>query len=98
MNLSLTLDNKIPYYLCEVVKQTNTKLWQVTGNKVGPTAQGSIPGQSISVTVTVEDANEAPVFDELVKQAKVAENEEKETHLARFTAKDPDIKQQNALV
>lgn len=95
MNLTLTLDNEIPYYLCKVVKRTEGKLWQVTGSKAEATAQGM---QSMSVTVTVEDVNEAPVFDELQKQAKMAENGKKGMHLARFTAKDPDIHQSNAFV
>ncbi|XP_075898207.1 desmocollin 2-like protein isoform X2 [Nelusetta ayraudi] len=95
VNLTLTLDNEIPYYLCKVVKRTEGKLWQVTGSKAEATAQGM---QSMSVTVTVEDVNEAPVFDELQKQAKMAENGKKGMHLARFTAKDPDIHQSNAFV
>lgn len=98
MNLTLTLDNEIPYYFCEVVKRTEGKLWQVTGGKAEATAQGSASSQSMSVTVSVEDVNEAPVFNELHKQAKVAENRGKGMHLARFTARDPDINQPDAFV
>lgn len=98
MNLTLTLDNEIPYYLCKVVKRTEGKLWQVTESKAEATTQGSASSQSMSVTVIVEDVNEAPVFDELQKQAKMAENGKKGMHLARFTAKDPDIHQSNAFV
>lgn len=105
MNLTLTLDNEIDYYLCEVVKRTEGKLWQVTGDKAQvtggkteATAQGSASSQSMSVRVTVEDVNEAPVFNELHKQAKMAENRKKGMHLAKFTAKDPDIYQSNAFV
>lgn len=98
MNLTLTLDNEIPYYLCKVVKRTEGKLWQVTGAVAGATAQGGIAGQSMSVTVTVEDVNEAPVFHELQKQAKVSENQEKGMPLASFTASDPDINQPNTFV
>lgn len=98
MNLTLTLDNEIPYYLCKVVKRTEGKLWQVTGAVAGATAQGGVSSQRMSVTVTVEDVNEAPVFHELHKQAKVPENQEKGMHLAKFTARDPDINQPNAFV
>lgn len=98
MTLRLTLDNEIPFYFCKVIKRTGTKLWQVSGDAVDATAQGSASSQSMSVTVSVEDVNEAPVFNERIKQAKVAENKEKGIHLARFTATDPDIKQSNSFV
>lgn len=98
MNLTLTLDNEIPYYLCKVVKRTEGKLWQVTGGKAEATSQGSASSHSMSVTVIVEDVNEAPVFDELQKQAKMAENGKKGARLTTFTAKDPDIHQSNSFV
>lgn len=98
VNLTLTLDNEIPYYFCKVIKRTNTKYWQVSGGRAGATAQVSASSQSMSVAVSVEDVNESPVFDERIKVAKVAENGEKGTHLARFTAKDPDTMQPNSLV
>lgn len=98
VNLTLTVDNEIPYYFCKVIKRTATTLWQVSGKRAGATAQGSASSQSMSVMVSVEDVNEAPVFDERIKQSKVAENGEKGTHLAKFTAKDPDIMQPNSFV
>lgn len=98
VDLTITLDNEIPYYFCEVIKRTDSKLWQISGGKAGATGQASTSSQSMSVTVSVEDVNEAPVFNERIKQAKVAENGEKGIHLAKFTAHDPDIMQPNSFV
>lgn len=98
VNLTLTLDNEIPYYLCKVIKRTGTKLWQVSEEKAGATVQGSSSSQRMSVTVSVEDVNEAPVFDERIKRAKVAENGGMGINLARFTATDPDVMQSNSFV
>lgn len=98
VDLKLTLDNEIPYYFCEVIKRTDSKLWQIRGGKTGATDQASTPSQSMNVTVSVEDVNEAPVFNERIKQVKVAENGEKGINLGKFTAHDPDIMQANSFV
>lgn len=99
--MSVSVENEIPYQLCKVVKRTSSSLWEVVR---GATAlEGSVEttivtGQRVTVMVTVEDVNEAPVFDERNKQAKLAENIKKGYHLATFTARDPDIKSANKFV
>lgn len=98
VNLTVTLDNEIPYYFCKVVKRTGNKLWQISEGKAGTAVQGSASSRSMSVTVSVEDVNEAPVFTERIKHIQVAENGEKGIHLTRFTASDPDIMQKSSFV
>lgn len=101
VNVSVSVENEIPYHLCKVAKRTSTGLWQVVSGAAaleGSAETTIVTSERATVTVTVEDVNEAPVFDDANKQAKLAENIEKGYHLATFTARDPDIKSANKFV
>lgn len=101
MNVSLSVENEIPYHLCKVVKRTSTGLWEVASGVTAPegsTETTMVSSQRTIVMTTVEDVNEAPVFDEPDKQAKLAENIKEGHYLATFTARDPDIKSANKFV
>lgn len=95
------MENEIPYHLCKVVKRTSTGLWEVVSGATVLEAgveTTSESGQRATVMVTVDDVNEAPVFDEPIIQTKLAENTKKGYHLATFTARDPDIRSANTVV
>lgn len=99
--MSVSVENEIPYHFCKVVKRTSTSLWKVVSGAAdleGSVETTSATSQRATVMVTVEDVNEAPVFDEADIQAKLAENIKKGSYLATFTAKDPDIKSRNKFV
>lgn len=84
-----------------MVKRTSTSLWEVVSGAAaleGSVETTSVNSQRVTVMVTVEDINEAPVFHKPTKQAKLAENIKKGYHLATFTARDPDIKSGNKFV
>ncbi|XP_068997580.1 cadherin-like protein 26 isoform X1 [Embiotoca jacksoni] len=103
LNISIIVDNEIPYYSCEVVDRSTTGLWKVI-TVSGVTQSGTLigkPGQRSSshqVTVTVEDVNEPPVFDILNKKAVVHENVEPGHNLETFIARDPDVTGGNTVV
>lgn len=99
--MSVSVENEIPYHFCKVVKRTSTSLWEVARGAAaleGSVETTSATSQRAAVMVTVEDVNEAPVFDEVNKQAKLAENIKEGYSLATFSAMDPDIKSSNKFV
>ncbi|XP_033181201.1 cadherin-like protein 26 [Mastacembelus armatus] len=90
-NLTIIVENGIPYFSCKMENSISTGLWKVTYNDA--TADGTKQAQGPStyqITVTVEDVNEAPIFDQPNKDVRVVENEKPGRHLATFTARDPD--------
>ncbi|XP_034393782.1 cadherin-13-like [Cyclopterus lumpus] len=89
-NLTISVENKIPYRLCRVVHRSAAGLWEVT--------VGGGETETREVTVTVEDVNEPPVFDPPKKRVTQRENVEVGKYLATFTARDPDVAGANALV
>lgn len=101
VNVSVSVENEIPYHLCKVVKRTSTSFWEVVSGAAeleGSVGTTSVTSQRATVMVTVEDISEAPVFDKPNKEAKLGENIKKGYHLATFTARDPDIKSGNKFV
>lgn len=70
----------------------------MSGGRAEAAGHGSASRHSMAVTVTVEDVNEAPVFDEHNKHGKVSENRKEGAHVARFTATDPDTRGSNKIV
>lgn len=96
-NLTVTVDNNIPYYSCKVLRRSTTDLWNVHtvgGSSVWTPHKAS----SIHVTVTVEDVNEPPVFEEDYKKVIVVENVAAGKYLETFTATDYDFKSENTVV
>ncbi|XP_031470896.1 B-cadherin [Phasianus colchicus] len=56
-----------------------------------------LPTATATVTVSVEDVNEAPVFDPPLRLAQVLEDVPLGQHLASYTAQDPDRAQQQRI-
>ncbi|XP_028266829.1 cadherin-like protein 26 isoform X2 [Parambassis ranga] len=109
LNITITVENDIPYYSCKVEKRTYTGLWKVvtvtgaagSGTMVGGSsgsivdATGTQGSSTHQVTVTVMDVNEPPDFKEKNKTVQLLENKKPGQHLAIFTATDPDITSAN---
>ncbi|XP_029995890.1 cadherin-13-like isoform X2 [Sphaeramia orbicularis] len=96
-NVTVSVDNDIPYYSCKVLRRTTTGLWNVHtvgGSSVWTPHEAS----SINVTVTVEDVNEPPVFEKDYKKVIVAENVDTGKYLETFTATDNDFGSKNKVV
>lgn len=92
-NVTVIVENEIPYYSCKVVSRHTTGLWELvtTSDFSGLSGKGiTISLSSYHVTVTVEDVNESPVFDKPNKQVKLVENVAVGQYLETFTARDPD--------
>ncbi|XP_008298221.1 cadherin-like protein 26 [Stegastes partitus] len=97
-NITISVENEIPYSLCKVVDRSSWKVETFSSATSVASATGSMQMQGASskvVTVTVEDVNEAPVFDESNKIAMVIENGESGQYLETFTARDPDVASAN---
>lgn len=94
-NMTVGVQNDIPYHSCKVLSRTTTGLWNVHTVDYSVWTHGM---SSTSVTVTVEDVNEAPVFEEVYKKVIVVENVAAGTYLETFTATDYDIMSKNKVV
>ncbi|XP_051804920.1 cadherin-like protein 26 [Acanthochromis polyacanthus] len=103
-NITITVENEIPYFTCKVVDRSVWKVETIGGELYsGASISGGTPGvvsgsqqtSSHVVTVTVEDVNEAPVFDKPNKDAVLVENAEAGQYLETFTARDPDVASAN---
>uniref|UniRef100_A0AAQ5XIX5 Cadherin domain-containing protein n=1 Tax=Amphiprion ocellaris TaxID=80972 RepID=A0AAQ5XIX5_AMPOC len=106
-NITISVENEIPYFTCKVVDR---KIWKVetisgalesgasvsggTATVVSGSQQTSVTSSHV-VTVSVEDVNEAPVFDKPEKTAFLLENAEAGQYLETFTARDPDVASAN---
>ncbi|KAL3974686.1 hypothetical protein ACER0C_023312 [Sarotherodon galilaeus] len=100
-NITITVENEIPYYSCKVEKRSTTGLWKVVTTSVSAATgsavsfvTGTVPS-SHQVIVTVEDVNEPPVFDKTSIETAVPENVKEGQYLATVTAKDPDVANKN---
>ncbi|XP_042347606.1 cadherin-like protein 26 [Plectropomus leopardus] len=94
-NLTISVKNELPLYLCKVVSRSTTGLWQVK------TVSEKTMTESLStreVKVIVEDVNEPPIFDIIHKQVMVIENSEVGRYLWTFKAKDPDVASGNTVL
>lgn len=86
--LSITVENEIPYFSCKVKDRTTSGLWKVDTS----TSDGPVAGQphTINVLIEVEDTNDPPVFNMTVKEAMLEENVPTGTWVEKVTAVDPD--------
>ncbi|XP_067302917.1 cadherin-like protein 26 isoform X2 [Pseudorasbora parva] len=89
-NLTISVQNEIPYFSCNVKKKVQNGMWEL--EKIPQSAGMSVAHlyKNISVTIFVEDVNDPPVFIPPVKDVTVMENIAKGTSLATFIAKDMD--------
>ncbi|XP_041860759.1 cadherin-like protein 26 isoform X2 [Melanotaenia boesemani] len=96
-NITIFVENEIPYYSCKVVERKTTGLWET---KISSTTSiGTTPGishlSSYNVSLIVEDVNEPPFFKVSNKHVSVHENTKVGTYLETFSATDPDNKGAN---
>lgn len=100
-NVTVFVENDMPYFSCKVVSRSTTGLWKVATFSASIGSSGTEETLSLSyyhMTVTVEDVNEGPVFDQSSKQVTLVENVAVGQYLETFTAKDPDVKSANTCV
>uniref|UniRef100_G3PQP6 Cadherin domain-containing protein n=1 Tax=Gasterosteus aculeatus aculeatus TaxID=481459 RepID=G3PQP6_GASAC len=94
-NLTISVENEIPFASCKVVERSAIGLWKVTTGGAAPETLGT---SGVQVTVIVEDVNEPPAFKPPQKVVAMAENAEAGKHLETFTAVDPDVASGNTIV
>ncbi|XP_044068451.1 cadherin-2 isoform X2 [Siniperca chuatsi] len=97
-NVTISVENEIPYHTCKVVSRRTTGLWEVVTMSGGATGTETLGLSTRRLTVTVEDVNEPPVFDKPNKQVTLGENVEPGQYLETFTARDPDVTSENTFV
>lgn len=102
-NVTVSVRNEISLFSCKVVSRSTTGLWKVTHVETNSGATGAgVSGQAkdsfIQVTLSVEDVNEAPIFDKTPKTVSLPENEKPGQYLETFTARDPDVANANTFV
>ncbi|XP_016331303.1 cadherin-like protein 26 [Sinocyclocheilus anshuiensis] len=97
-NLSISVQNEIPYFSCKIKKQVPNAMWEL--DKIPPNPDTSVAHlyNSIPVTIYVEDVNDPPVFIPPVKHVMVMENIDVGTSLTNFTAKDMDGSHVNTFI
>lgn len=88
MELSISVENEVPYFSCKVTKKTSSGLWNVTTGEGGDPGAGS--PHSVKVLVDVEDVNDPPMFSETIKEAALEENAPVGTWVEKVTAVDHD--------
>ncbi len=89
-NLSISVQNEIPYFSCKIKEKVTNAMWVL--DKISQNSDMSAANlyNSIPVTIYVEDVNDPPVFIPPVKHVAVMENIDVGTSLTTFTAKDMD--------
>lgn len=89
-NLSISVQNEIPYFSCKVKKQVKNALWELDKKPQNSGMSDANLYNTILVTIYVEDVNDPPVFIPPVKNVSVMENIAVGTSLTTFTVKDMD--------
>lgn len=88
MELSVSVENEVPYFSCKVTKKTSSGLWKVATSDGGDPGAGS--PHLVKVLIDVEDVNDPPMFNETVKEAALEENAPIGTWVEKVTAVDHD--------
>lgn len=88
MELSISVENEVPYFSCKVMEKTSSGLWKVATSEGGDPGAGS--PQSVKVLVDIEDVNDPPMFNETVKEVVLEENAPVGTWVEKVTAVDHD--------
>ncbi|MCJ8741382.1 hypothetical protein PDJAM_G00069990 [Pangasius djambal] len=84
-NVSIIVENEVPYFFCKVKTHKSWGLWDVE----------TLPKESststlYTVTITVQDVNDPPEFVPPVQGITIKENTKIGTFLVNLTVKDPD--------
>ncbi|KAM3877970.1 cadherin-like protein 26 [Diretmus argenteus] len=85
--LSISVENEVPFFSCQVKERTSSGLWAVA---TGGMEASSVQPHFVDVTVRVEDANDPPEFSVTVREAVLEENAPMGTWVETVTAVDPD--------
>lgn len=83
--LSISVENEVPYFYCKVKKKTYTDLWDIETDD--PDAGHP---QSIKVLIEVEDTNDPPEFRVAVIDVALAEDTPPGAWVDTVAAVDPD--------
>lgn len=87
--LLISVENDSPHFSCKVKEKTSTGLWKVHMSKADdPDAAQS---HSVKVVIEIEDVNDPPIFNELVKKVTMVENSPIGTWVEKVTAVDHDF-------
>ncbi|XP_073679437.1 cadherin-like protein 26 [Garra rufa] len=89
-NVSISVQNKIPYFSCKIKKKVPNAMWELDKIPQNPDTDTSVLYNTIPITIYIEDVNDPPVFIPPVKHVSVMENINVGTSLTTFTAKDMD--------
>ncbi|KAI5612091.1 cadherin-like protein 26 isoform X1 [Silurus asotus] len=90
-NVSISVENEMPYFSCKVIKPTSQGLWEVETISAGPATRSANLPKLYPATIAVEDINDPPEFLPPVKEIMIMENTKVGTILGTLTAMDPDI-------
>ncbi|XP_038551447.1 cadherin-like protein 26 isoform X2 [Micropterus salmoides] len=86
--LSISVENEVPYFSCKVRERKSSGLWEVDTSKWDDPGAGQ-PG-SVKVIIEVEDSNDSPVFNVTVKEAMLKENAPIGSWIGKVSAVDLD--------
>lgn len=89
-NVSISVENEVPYFFCKVKQRTSQGLWDVETFTEGSSTGAPKRPKLYPVTIAVEDINDPPEFVPPVKVIMLMENTKVGTLLYTLTAKDPD--------
>ncbi|MEQ2252499.1 hypothetical protein ILYODFUR_022329 [Ilyodon furcidens] len=104
-NITITVENEIPYFTCRVTDRNTAGLWKIetdtgsslfNGANIGSGTGGGGTLSRHQMIVAVEDVNEPPVFDPL-KPVSVPENVAVGHYLGTCAARDPDVTSTNII-
>lgn len=94
-NVSISVENEVPYFFCKVKRRTSQGLWDVETLAEG-SGRDLLP-KLYPISIAVEDINDPPEFVPPVKNIMIMENTKVGTLLDTLTAKDPDTSFGNSL-
>ncbi|KAK2825589.1 hypothetical protein Q7C36_019516 [Tachysurus vachellii] len=89
-NVSISVENEVPYFYCKVKNPTSDDLWDVETLTEKSTMIEAKAFQLYNATIAIEDVNDPPEFVPPVKEIMIMENTKVGTLLETLTARDPD--------
>ncbi|KAB5546045.1 hypothetical protein PHYPO_G00067580 [Pangasianodon hypophthalmus] len=89
-NVSISVENEVPYFFCKVKNPTSNGLWEIETFSEGSSTEAAKLPKLYPVTIAIEDINDPPEFVPPVKEIMIMENTKVGTLLDTLTAKDPD--------